>query len=210
MPDITDRLPQLFTAPIMIGVAAPFLLPVIPAAVVAGLTAITFAPGDLAQYYLQIHESFLMMNTAIARVKESPCWPAGETYKWRAFRDSWVAFYSAGPSKWWTLLSGDKARADEFARGLVVWRGKLAKACGQLGVVPVQGPVSNPFQLQPLPSFHWPVADDQEAVANAQLIQDKDLLEQLVRKMDSEVPWGWIGLFGMGLVGLVWWSSRRN
>jgi hypothetical protein len=207
MADITDRVSQLVTTPVVIGIASPFLLPAIPAAIVAGLTAITFSPSDLAQYYRQIHESFLMMNEAIAHVKSSPCWTPEATDGWRNLRDAWIRFYSSGPSKWW-VLSGDKAKADEFARGLVWWRDNMAKACGQSSVAPVQAPVSNPFFLQPLP------AADPDVVASVQLRKDNEALEEAIRKLKLEppvtqIPWGWIGLFGVGAVAAVILSNRR-
>lgn len=207
MTDITDRLPQLITTPILIGVASPFFLPPIPATLVSGLAAITFAPSDLAQYYRQIHESFMMMNTAIAHVKSSPCWTPEATDNWRLFRDRWVKFYSTGPSKWWTVISGDKAKADEFARGLMWWRDALANACGQEATAPVQGVVSNPFFLQPLP------AADPDVQAAAQLKHDSEELariaQQLRDQQQAEVPWSWIGATA-GALGLVYWLSRRS
>src|SRR3972149_1973846 len=185
MSNITDRAQQMVTTPVLIGIASPFLLPAIPAAVVAGLTAITFAPSDLAQYYRQIHESFMMLNTAIAHVKSSPCWTSEATENWRDFRGRWIAFYNSGPSKWW-VLSGDKSKADDFARGLVWWRDALAKACGQEMTAPVQNVVDNPFFLQPLP------AADPDVQAAAQLKHDEEALAEAIKllKLEPEIPWG--------------------
>lgn len=202
--DLSERVKQSLTTPVLIGVAAPFFLPAWPATFVAGLTAITFAPSDLAQYYRQIHESFLMMNEAIAHVKYSPCWDPEATDQWRAFRSKWIRFYSEGPSRWW-VLSGDKSQADDFARGLVWWRNALAQACGQSATAPVQEPVSNPFYLQPLP------AADPDVQAAAQLKRDQDELNRLIAGFKPEEPtpfWKWATFGGAGLILWLLWGRE--
>jgi len=207
MSDFTDRVPQLLTTPILIGIATPFFLPPLPQAVVAGLATLTFAPSDLAQYYRQIHASFLMLNEAVAQVKSSPCWTPEATENWRDFRNRWIKFYSQGPSKWWTVLKGDKSTADDFARGLVWWSEALGKACGQSATAPVQAPVSNPFFLQPLP------AADPEVVAAVQLKHDNTALDEAIKNLGLEThaaQWFWWGVGATAAVSAVLWSTRKR
>jgi hypothetical protein len=194
-------------SPIWIGVAVPFLLPALPAGILIGLAATTYSPAELGQYYSQIHQSFQMLNEAIGQVKYSPCGKKLDIQAFRIFRDSWVAFYAQGPSRWFTLFSSDKAAADTFARGLVSWREKLASVCGMLSAPPVQGPVDRPWEVQQLP------ANDPDVQAAAQLKHDaKALADEIARlglKPKSEFPWAWL-LAGAGVLGVVMLVRRSR
>lgn len=94
-------------------------------------TNVTFypSPGNLETYYANIHSYMLALNTLIGGVMRKPCFPASDLTLWYAFRTSWVTFYSAGPSIWFTWLKDDVSRAQAFHARALQWEAFVVGHC---------------------------------------------------------------------------------
>lgn len=109
-------------------------------------TDVTFypSPGNLETYYRDIHTYMLKLNDLIAMAKGRPCFTATDLELWRAFRDSWVAFYSEGPSQWFTWLKDDVSRGQAFHSRALQWEAFVVGRCGVQPLPATARPMGTP------------------------------------------------------------------
>lgn len=95
-------------------------VPAVPVGVLLGPKGSSYA--ELSPYFAAIHQGYLQLNDAAARLEGLPCW-ADSAALWRQARDAWVAFYTRGVNA--AAVPG----ARDFAQKLLRWRSSVYAHC---------------------------------------------------------------------------------
>lgn len=81
------------------------------------------SPVDLKAYFAEVHQAYVSLNQAIARLASKRCWPAANTKGWEATRAGWVSLYSQG------VKVANLPLAQRFAQKLLQWRENVFRSC---------------------------------------------------------------------------------